>query len=294
MSGQSFGLHSLVGEKLQWAMPQVEAHLSGNRPLPVDRSVAAICLVSAGIQALVSDHTHPRCAHARLLDEEHIWRLQQPKTWINRTSTSNNSALTQPHSFNHRVLSKSIMGLIVVPSICVTPAPDNIVSHPETPFYAYNIVSSTVRKLRLDVPPRPDDCSARRHLVQQGQRLGSFRLNCAESAQLSIPRAGINSSRRPFNWSKSTALLGPPAHAGLPMIRSQRGHTRARSLNSLAELNDTLKMNACINNESINIGNLPLVSAGNSLRTESRTMSIDLSILNAKSYTSSYDFASSL
>lgn len=173
------------------------------------------------------------------------------------------------------------MGLLI-PAISITPAPDSAlfitVDVPAACNDLFLSASTLTSTPRLVVPPRPADCPSRRTLVQRGLRLGSYRLNCAESAQTTMsPAADRVSTRKAFNWTKSSSpLVGPT----VPMSRpsSHRGHARTRSLNSFADWNDFSKAN--------NIAN---VHAPRHLRTldSSRPMSIDLTILSTMSSCSS-------
>ena len=163
------------------------------------------------------------------------------------------------------------MGLLAIPEISVTPAPDGS-SLQDSPVCANYV--SFIHGPRLVVPPHPDDCPSRRSLAQRGLRIGSFRLNCAESFTnkpaspiLERPPTDLASTRRVFNWSRTSTL----AQASVPpTTRSHRGHSRAKSLNSFAEVSDSLK---------INIG-APRHSNRDII--DSRTMSIDLSVLCAR------------
>jgi hypothetical protein len=137
--------------------------------------------------------------------------------------------------------------------------------------------TTTTSTTRLVVPPRPSDGPSRRTLVQRGLRLGSFRLNCTES-QPTV----VSSTKRTFNWS---------TQGSTPMTTStstRRGHSRARSLNSLADLNETLKLNVV----------QPFNNGGYIPKHGQRTPSIDLSILGFNSSSSSsnasHHFASAL
>jgi len=140
-----------------------------------------------------------------------------------------------------------------------------------------NSITSTTTT-RLVVPPRPSDGPSRRTLVQRGLRLGSFRLNCTESQPTTVV------VKRTFNWStgSSTPTTTTTASNG----GTRRGHSRARSLNSLADLNETLKLNVVqpFNNTG-GCGYIP--------KHGQRTPSIDLSILGFTSSSSSSNNASS-
>ncbi|CAG7851962.1 SubName: Full=Uncharacterized protein {ECO:0000313/EMBL:CCA66667.1} [Serendipita indica DSM 11827] len=177
------------------------------------------------------------------------------------------------------------MGLLSIPEISVTLAPDSTSSQ-DSPV-GTNTVSLIVHGPRLVVPPRPADCPSRRSLAQRGLRIGSFRLNCAESVTtsptsptLSRPPADLASTRRVFNWARTSTPFAQPNT--MQPTRSHRGHSRAKSLNSFADVNDSLKMN---------IGP-PRHPAR---EVDSRPMSIDLSVLCAKPNSPTcHDFASAL
>lgn len=172
--------------------------------------------------------------------------------------------------------------MVILPEISITLADQcspftTINQSPEIPVY--------VTFTRLVVPPRPSDEPSRRTLVQRGLRLGSFRLNCTESVQYrSNPIADLNTTRRAFNWASRASLSAAngPNGGGLTRVSSHRGHSRARSLNSLADLNETLKMN--------------VVPVYLPTRHESRTQSIDLSVLctSPTAFTSTHNFGSTL
>ncbi|CAG8534094.1 13282_t:CDS:10 [Acaulospora colombiana] len=87
------------------------------------------------------------------------------------------------------------------------------------------------------------------------------------------PAADRVSTRKAFNWTKSSSPLVGPA---MPVSRSSshRGHARTRSLNTFADWNDFPKAN-----------NITNAHAPRHLRTldSSRPMSIDLSILSTTS-----------
>jgi len=209
-------------------------------------------------------------------------------------------------------------GLAIIPEISITLAGDstsNLLTLPESPVF---VTTTIVQHTRLVVPPRPWDGPSRRTLAQRGLRLGSFRLNCTESVSISHPQTPFSSSsprtandilstRRMFHWTRSSLSAGAStpgtvavtptgAGAGLPggniaggnrvtRPQSHRGHSRARSLNSLAELNETLKMNVTI--QQPNKHYHPYESK--------RTPSIDLSILGfSPSSNPSHQFASAL
>jgi len=166
---------------------------------------------------------------------------------------------------------------------------------PESPVF---VTTPTPTSTRLVVPPRPSDGPSRRTLVQRGLRLGSFRLNCTESqVNVVIP----STPRRTFNWSKSTQPQGPPTTTTNPIGNgTRRGHSRARSLNSLADLNETLKMNMVqpSNNGGGYIPKHGLHHHHHHHHHSQRTPSIDLSILGFTSSSNnnnpSHHFASAL
>lgn len=172
----------------------------------------------------------------------------------------------------------------MIPQILVTLAPVPI-SAPDididvvAPFqdcsYIYNSTS-------LRVPPPTVDCPSRRTIVQRGLRLGSHRLNCAEST-IAI-HADLASTRRTFDWARSPLTLNPIQSPS----SKRRGHSRSRSLNSLADLK--------LAGVNMNIN----TTARHHCRTEPENHSpvrnaIDLSILASGAFaTPTYDFACAL
>jgi len=164
-----------------------------------------------------------------------------------------------------------------IPEICITLAPETATQDVQ---HAIPLLSST----RLGVPPPTVDCPSRRTLVQRGLRLGSHRLNCAESS-IRPTTADAASTRRTFNWARSPLAHVPSSGS----LRSQRGHSRARSLNSLAELNDCLKM-AGVN--TINTSGHTHNRSHYHYHSEPVRKSIDLSVLSNKAFASPTDFAS--
>jgi hypothetical protein len=174
--------------------------------------------------------------------------------------------------------------LFTVPEICITLAPES-----ETAASSSNLSSPVdtqnappvIHNGRLGVPPPTVDYPSRRTLVQRGLHVGSHRLNCAESFQTPRGFADIATTRRTFNWSRSPL-------ANVPTTRSQRGHMRARSLNSLADLNDCLKMGG------VNTINKSHHHHHRTEYSDPVRKSIDLSVLSSKALTSSSDFAFAL
>jgi hypothetical protein len=168
---------------------------------------------------------------------------------------------------------------VMIPEICVTPAPAPDVLSPILNIGGGFEGSSFKRTLQL--PPVTSDYPSRHSLAQRGLRLGSYRLNCVESVRKSQyisprPMADLASTRRTFNWSKPSAVLQPAKAA--PISRT-KGHTRARSLNSFAELNIKLGPGAP-NDLTTPSPHRPLVRHHQRCEPEIRNMSIDLSILS--------------
>jgi len=180
--------------------------------------------------------------------------------------------------FNH-FLSLSVMG-IMIPEICVTPPPTADILSPLLSI-SVGFVGSNAKRT-LQPPPETSDYPSRHSLAQRGLRLGSYRLNCVESVRISSPvssrpLADLASTRRTFNWSKPSATLQSVKAA--PVSRT-RGHTRARSLNSFAELN--LKLSSGTSNDLTTPSPIrPLTNRHHQRwEPETRNMSIDLSILS--------------
>lgn len=181
---------------------------------------------------------------------------------------------------------------LTVPEICITLAPESvIINNNSSSITVQNASPVAANSARLVVPPPTGDGPSRRTLVQRGQRLGSYRLNCAESLQSSRGFADAASMRRTFNWSRSPL-------ASVPMSgRSQRGHghARARSLASITDLNDCLKLSGVNNNNSSH----PIINT-NGYNYQYRThqtnyseptrTSIDLSVLSSKAFASPTEF----
>lgn len=185
---------------------------------------------------------------------------------------------------------------LIVPEICITLAPESVIisnnsnNNSQTVQNASPVVANSAR---LVVPPPTVDGPSRRTLVQRGLRLGSYRLNCAESLQSSRGFADAASMRRTFNWSRSPL-------SSVPMSgRSQRGHghARARSLASITDLNDCLKVSGVNNNNS---GHPIINTTGHNYHHHHRThqtnyseptrTSIDLSVLSSKAFASPTEF----
>lgn len=168
----------------------------------------------------------------------------------------------------------------MIPEICITPAPPADGLSPRLNF-GIGFETSTSSKPSLQLPPATSDFPSRHSLAQRGLRLGSYRLNCIESVKTYPivnlrPAADLASTRRTFNWSKPSAALQPVKAA--PVSRT-RGHNRARSLNSFAELN--LKLSPGPANDLTTPSPLrPLGRNHYRGEPEARNMSIDLSILS--------------
>lgn len=130
-----------------------------------------------------------------------------------------------------------------LPTITITPAPvvdrmdESSLSTTHGHGRRHSLISFSLPS--LPVPPLAQAHDDRLVLAQAGSKVGSFRLNCVESAPGPLaslsPAATLATTRRVFSWN-TTGATGPSPDVPMVVGRGGRSrHARAKSLNSLAD-----------------------------------------------------------